>query len=204
MNGMIEPDKIIWIVHDTSRVAVTEFDGKDTFVCEHGFASTEQKGETAWPTCRTRAHIALVAARLRCQERRPRLVREPEAAPRAAAGAAAPAVALSDPAVKTQRFTASAVSAGFELKHSFDEAGACRWTILINFSNNRKYGGTTRRPVRIMMQSYLLVVSASVSTASAVLPSSTYSNFTLQPSVSNLALSASTPARTFAAVLPIH
>jgi len=42
---------------------VTEFDGKDTFVCEHGFASTEQKGETAWPTCRTRAHIALVAAR---------------------------------------------------------------------------------------------------------------------------------------------
>jgi hypothetical protein len=50
------------------------------------------------------------------------------------------------------------------LKHSFVEAGACRCTTLINFSNNSKYGGTTRRPAPIMMQSHLLVVSASVST----------------------------------------
>ena len=57
------------------------------------------------------------------------------------------------------------------MKHSFVDAGACRCTMLINFSNNKKYGGTIRRPAPIMMQSYVLVVSASVSTASAVLPS---------------------------------
>ncbi len=34
---------------------------------------------------------------------------------------------------------------GFELKHSLVEAGACWWTTLINFSNNRKCGGRIRR-----------------------------------------------------------
>ena len=42
------------------------------------------------------------------------------------------------PAVYTQRCTASAVSVGFVLKHSFVEAGACRWMTLISFSNKRK------------------------------------------------------------------
>ena len=36
---------------------------------------------------------------------------------------------------QTQRCTASAVSAGFVLKHSFVEAGACWWMTLISFSN---------------------------------------------------------------------
>jgi hypothetical protein len=40
--------------------------------------------------------------------------------------------------VYTQRCTASAVSVGFVLKHSFVEAGAYRWMTLISFSNNRK------------------------------------------------------------------
>jgi hypothetical protein len=80
---------------------------------------------------------------------------------------------------QTQRFRASAVYAGFELKHSFVEAGAWRCPMLISFSNNRNYGATIRRPAPIMMQSYVLVVSASASTAFAVLPSSTYSDATL-------------------------